>query len=131
MMTDASRAALALPSPAPLPVPPGFVDELARFGVTLTDEQLAQLGDYLARLLAMNEQMNLTAVTDGDGRFTFTGLRAGSYTLSEEQPEGLVSTFNTAGNAGGTVLDDVISNIAIGSGFQADGYFFGEQFSGG
>ena len=73
----------------------------------------------------LGQSVNLTAVSDGDGRFTFTGLRAGTYTLSEEQPEGLVSTLNTAGNAGGTVLDDVISNIVVGSGFQADGYFFG------
>jgi 16S rRNA (guanine527-N7)-methyltransferase len=37
---------------------------LHELGVVLSPAQLVQLGDYLARLLAMNEHMNLTAITD-------------------------------------------------------------------
>lgn len=64
MPTDLPRPALQLPSPPPLPAPEGFAARLEPLGVTLTEEQITRLGDYLARLLAMNEQMNLTSVTD-------------------------------------------------------------------
>lgn len=59
-----TREPLELPSPPPLAVPSDFVPALGPLGVTLTQDQLARLGDYLARLLAMNERVNLTAVTD-------------------------------------------------------------------
>jgi 16S rRNA (guanine527-N7)-methyltransferase len=46
-------------------VPPeGFAERLAEIGVELDAAAFARLGDYLARLLAMNEQMNLTAIHD-------------------------------------------------------------------
>lgn len=64
MPSDPARAPLLLPSPPALAPPEGFVDELDRLGVPLDAEQLSKLGDYLARLLAMNEQMNLTSITD-------------------------------------------------------------------
>ena len=62
--TQGTREPLPLPSPPPLPVPPDLAASLRELGVSLTPEQLGRLGDYLARLLAMNEQVNLTAVTD-------------------------------------------------------------------
>jgi 16S rRNA (guanine527-N7)-methyltransferase len=58
------REPLELPSPPPLPVPPDLDPALRELGVSLDPAQLALLGDYLARLLAMNERVNLTAVTD-------------------------------------------------------------------
>lgn len=64
MPSDPARAPLLLPSPPALTPPEGFADELDRLGVALDAGQLSQLGDYLARLLAMNEQMNLTSITD-------------------------------------------------------------------
>lgn len=60
------RPPLALPDSAPLAVPEGFDARLAAIGVTLDAEKLAQLGDYLGRLLAMNEQMNLTGIRTPD-----------------------------------------------------------------
>lgn len=63
-MIPDERAPLPLPVPAPLVPPRGFTERLAAIGVTLDAAAVAQLGDYLARLLAMNELMNLTAVTD-------------------------------------------------------------------
>ena len=106
MTLDASRAALALPSPAPLPVPPGFVDELARLGVTLTDEQLVQLGDYLARLLAMNEQMNLTAITDPVSVWTRHGFDALTLlpALRDVEPGGAVIDVGSGGGVPGIPL---------------------------
>lgn len=45
-------------------VPDGFGARLDAVGAVVSDATLAQLGDYLGRLFAMNEQMNLTAITD-------------------------------------------------------------------
>jgi 16S rRNA (guanine527-N7)-methyltransferase len=39
---------------------------IGELGLTLDDSQLRSLGDYLARLLAMNTQMNLTAIIEPD-----------------------------------------------------------------
>lgn len=63
-MTPDERAPLPLPVPVPLVPPEGFAGRLATIGVTLDDAAIAKLGDYLARLLAMNELMNLTAIKD-------------------------------------------------------------------
>lgn len=64
LVTQDPRAPLALPSSAPLPVPDGFGARLDALGASVDAARLAQLGDYLGRLLAMNEHMNLTAITD-------------------------------------------------------------------
>jgi 16S rRNA (guanine527-N7)-methyltransferase len=61
------RPPIALPPSVPLAPPSGFEARLAELGATVTAATLAQLGDYLGRLLAMNEQMNLTAITDAEG----------------------------------------------------------------
>ena len=71
-----TRAAIPLPTPAPLPVPPAFIEALGRLGVTLQAAQLAQLGDFLARLIAMNEHMNLTGITDPEQAWTRHALDA-------------------------------------------------------
>ncbi len=63
-MTKDQRAPLALPPSAPLAVPDGFGARLDALGASVSEACLAELGDYLGRLFAMNEQMNLTAITD-------------------------------------------------------------------
>jgi 16S rRNA (guanine527-N7)-methyltransferase len=64
MSRDPRRPPLALPVPVPLAAPADLHDRLAAIGVTLASEHVTRLGDYLARLLAMNEQVNLTRITD-------------------------------------------------------------------
>lgn len=64
MPRDPSRPALTLPDATPLAAPEDFVARLAELGVTLSSAQVEGLGAYLARLLAMNEHMNLTRITD-------------------------------------------------------------------
>lgn len=61
---NAARAPIEMPTPAPLTPPEGFGARLAAIGVDISAPALAQLGDYVARLLAMNERMNLTAIVD-------------------------------------------------------------------
>ncbi len=65
-MTTAPRPPLALPDSVPLRAPEGFAARLAEVGAAIDDATLARMGDYLARLLAMNEQMNLTAIRSAD-----------------------------------------------------------------
>lgn len=65
-MTSDERTPLALPISVPLRAPEGFAARLAAVGASVSGGTIAQLGDYLARLLAMNEQMNLTAIKDAD-----------------------------------------------------------------
>lgn len=64
MSSGPSRPSLALPVVPGLVPPPGFDGALAALGVTLDADALARMGDYLATLLAMNEQVNLTGITD-------------------------------------------------------------------
>ncbi len=71
-----SRPPIPLPDAAPLAAPDGFEAQLAAVGVTLAPEALARVGHYLALLLAMNERMNLTAVTSPDEAWTRHALDA-------------------------------------------------------
>jgi 16S rRNA (guanine527-N7)-methyltransferase len=66
MSSESRRPPLPLPAALPLAAPADFDEELARLGVSLKREAIQQLGQFLALLLAMNEQMNLTAVTKPD-----------------------------------------------------------------
>ena len=60
----AERPPLALPAALALEAPPGFESALASLGVSLDAAAITKLGAFLAYLLAMNEQMNLTAIKD-------------------------------------------------------------------
>jgi 16S rRNA (guanine527-N7)-methyltransferase len=62
-MPPESRSPLALPATAPLAPPADFADRLSAFGVTVGPGAAEQLGAFLALLLAMNELVNLTAIT--------------------------------------------------------------------
>jgi 16S rRNA (guanine527-N7)-methyltransferase len=76
MLREPSRAPLPLPSPPPLEAPADFRARVEALGVTLEDAQLHTLGDYLARLLAMNEQLNLTAIREPGEAWTRHALDA-------------------------------------------------------
>jgi 16S rRNA (guanine527-N7)-methyltransferase len=71
-----TRDAIPLPAPEPLAVPPTFQAALETLDVRLQTAQLAQLGDFLARLIAMNEHMNLTGITDPEQAWTRHALDA-------------------------------------------------------
>ena len=63
-MTHKPREAIPMPDPTPLSPPDDLGERLATLGVKLDARAIGRLGDFLARLLAMNEHMNLTAITD-------------------------------------------------------------------
>jgi 16S rRNA (guanine527-N7)-methyltransferase len=60
----ADRSPLPLPEHAPLAVPEGALGRARAFGAVVDDATLAKIGDFLGRLLAMNERVNLTAIRD-------------------------------------------------------------------
>ena len=63
-MRSGDSALFPMPEVAALEPPAGFAERVAALGVAVPDSAIAQVGDYLARLLAMNERMNLTAIED-------------------------------------------------------------------
>lgn len=75
-MTADARPPIPLPEAPPLALPDDFDARLAALGVTLDDVARGRLADYLARLLAMNERMNLTAITEPAEAWSRHGLDA-------------------------------------------------------
>lgn len=63
-MHPTDRQPLPMPESTPLAPPDAFVGRLRAIDVHLDSAMLEKLGDYLARLLAMNEHMNLTSIVD-------------------------------------------------------------------
>ena len=119
-------AAIPLPTPASLS---GFVyedadsdgeidaNEYAIEGVTVTLSGIDDAGDAV----------NIAQTTDADGNYMFVDLRPGTYTVTETQPAGYADNIDTVGSLGGTLGNDVISDIIVGAGQDGDNYNFGEQ----
>lgn len=63
-MSTPQRPPLEPTSTAPLAVPADFAARAGALGAALTEEMLGALALYLGTLLATNEQMNLTAITE-------------------------------------------------------------------
>ena len=72
----------------------------------------------------------LCAATDIHGAYSFTGLAAGVYSLSQEQPSGYVDGADFLGTAGGIPGDDFFSEINLGAGQAGVNYNFSELLSG-
>ena len=73
--------------------------------------------------------VDITALTDADGQYTFGGLNAGFYTLSQTQPLEFTDGIDR-GDPSFTVGNDVFSNIVLFWGQQFDSNTFGEQLPG-
>ena len=96
-------------------------DEMAIEGVTVTLTGTNDLG----------ETVNLTDVTDADGLYAFTELRAGTYTITETQPTGYQDGQESLGEVEGTptgVLgEDVFTEVVLGTDQDGMNYNFGER----
>lgn len=84
-------------------------------GVTMTLTGTDILGNSISR----------TQNTDANGAYAFLGLRAGTYTVREQQPSSYLQGTNTIGTAGGTVAGDAMT-VRLGSGVAGRDYNFGE-----
>ncbi len=73
--------------------------------------------------------VNLSTPTDSNGNYAFLNLQPGIYTLTETQPSAYGDGQDTVGSLGGTVGNDVISNIVVGNTDGRD-YAFGERCGG-
>jgi hypothetical protein len=62
------------------------------------------------------QAVSLSAVTDGNGAYSFSGLRPGTYTITELQPAGWMSGKDTIGSQGGVVGVNQFSGVALGQG---------------
>ncbi|MFL5341532.1 MAG: SdrD B-like domain-containing protein [Gemmataceae bacterium] len=106
-----------------------FFDKNAN-GVFETNLGETPLPGVTVTLLGTNDQgqsVSVVATTNAQGQYLFANLRPGNYAVVETQPAGFVSTINTAGNAGGTVVGDTIINVSLNGCTNANGYVFGEN----
>ena len=67
-----------------------------------------------------------TTVTDADGNYIFTGLPAGLYTVTQQQPDGFIDGVDTAGEGGSVIGNDAIQ-VRLASGQSATANNFGEE----
>ena len=74
----------------------------------------------------LGNQVVLTAVTNANGTYTFAGLRAGTYTITESQPVAYFDAEDSVGTLGGVLGQDRVANIQVKAGQQGLGYNFGE-----
>lgn len=87
-------------------------------------------------LLGVNGQVVATTQTGADGRYSFTGLSAGQYSIREVQPQGWLDGRDAAGTIKGVTVGtaqnpgDLLTSITIGWGQQGVDYDFGELLAG-
>ncbi len=98
-----------------------------RDGDCLPDADEQRLEGVVIELLNAAGQVLQTTRTNSQGEYAFDGLAPGTYAVREIQPEGYLDGGEHIGTAGGTIGgDDLITNIVIGSGTQAEEYNFCE-----
>ncbi|MEI7867812.1 MAG: SdrD B-like domain-containing protein [Candidatus Methylumidiphilus sp.] len=75
----------------------------------------------------LGQPVNVTGTTDANGFYQFTGLRAGTYAVTETQPTGYADGKDTIGTAGGNdTVNDKFSNIVLTNGASSTNNNFGE-----
>jgi fimbrial isopeptide formation D2 family protein/uncharacterized repeat protein (TIGR01451 family) len=90
------------------------------FGVTLTLTGTDDRG----------HPVNLVTTTAADGTYSLSNLRPGPYAITETQPTQFSDGIDTVGTTGGTLANDVLSNIVLTENQNGTGYDFAEIGSG-
>ena len=73
----------------------------------------------------LEQSVTIATSTDDSGHFGFTGLRPGTYTITETRPPGYLDGKDSAGNTVGTLATDVVGNFTLAEGQQDSGVTFG------
>jgi hypothetical protein len=99
------------------------------------DHYLAGVTIHLRGVNDLGFTVDLTTTTDAYGNYSFTGLRAGLYSIWETQPAGYTDGIDYVGTAGGetgfnseTGLEDIFANIQLFDGQSGINYIFTEKF---
>lgn len=74
----------------------------------------------------LGNPVSLQQTTASDGSYAFTGLRPGTYTISESQPAAWLQGKNTIGTPGGSVGFDQFTNVSLAAGVDGANNNFGE-----
>jgi hypothetical protein len=99
------------------------------------DHAIAGVVIHLRGVNDLGLTVDLTTTTGMDGSFSFTGLRTGTYTMWESQPDGYVDGNDYVGSAGGIEdnteegIFDLFRNIQLFDGQSGVNYIFTEKFS--
>jgi hypothetical protein len=86
-------------------------------GVTITLTGVNDLG----------QSVNIVQITDANGAYAFGLLRPGTYTITETHPDGLVDSQDSIGSQGGSVAQNRLFNIPLGSGINGVNNNFAEN----
>ena len=120
------------PTPAPTGQISGVVfEDSNNDGIQQASEAgIAAVEIVLTGTDVLGNSVTRTVLTDANGVYTFTQLQAGSFTVTQTQPEGFSDGIDV--NASGTVapINDVLGNITLGFGETINTGTFGEQRSG-
>ncbi|MCX7700748.1 MAG: SpaA isopeptide-forming pilin-related protein, partial [Gemmataceae bacterium] len=74
--------------------------------------------------------VQVSQVTDANGRFQFLGLNPGVYQIEQIQPAGYVDRWDRVGSLGGITENDRFVQIVVEPGQAGEGYDFGERPAG-
>ncbi len=91
-----------------------------------TDPNAPPISGVTIQLLDAQGHVIGTTTTDAQGHYSFDNLAPGTYGVHEVQPAGYIDDETHAGSVGGTVADDLITNIVLVSGIHATDYDFCE-----
>lgn len=93
-----------------------------------SEQPLAGVVIVLSGTDAQGASVQRQTTTGADGTYSFTDLRRGTYTLTEQQPTGYRDGRDTVGSlAANTNTNDQFSGITLPAGTNAVSYLFGER----
>ncbi len=93
----------------------------------IRDQGEAGIGGVTITLRNDDNSVTRTVTTQSNGTYIFNNLPAGTYKVAESQPPDYLDGKDAVGSAGGTLANDLISNIRLRGGVNAIGYNFGER----
>src|SRR5262245_31575971 len=95
----------------------------------VTDHGIAGVTIHLSWTDEDGNLNDVTTLTDENGAYSFTGLTAGTYSITETQPARFFDGNDYLGTLGGTLQDDLVLDILVGAGQTGENYNFTEFFN--